>query len=121
MALLIIKADPKAMHEALGAIEQAAPISIRLKARLIAEEALSNIIIHGYSQTSGTIELQYTCEDNGLWFCLIDTAVAFNQALRPTYFDPTHNGLHIIHGLASTLAYTRKNDKNILQITTRCS
>ena len=111
----IIQADLSKLPQALDFI--VASIQGSLKVRLIAEEALTNIIRHGYKESPGPIEIH--C--NGSSLQLIDYAVAFNQAAKPVTLDPEHNGLQLIHGLADHITYQRHHDKNILTITSSCN
>ena len=50
--------------------------------RLAVDEAVTNIIIHGYKKRGGNIEVEVERKDDALVVCLRDNAAVFNPATR---------------------------------------
>jgi serine/threonine-protein kinase RsbW len=90
------------------------------KIELASEEAISNIIEHGYKGKEGTIEIECSeVESSTFQVKISDSAIAFDQTSTiPAHdeSDPFHNGTKLMHSLLDSFSYERVCDKNILTL-----
>jgi serine/threonine-protein kinase RsbW len=97
--------------------------------QLALEEAVTNVIIHGYSPGSAaTFEVTLTAEENGCLTTVIsDDAVAYDPLARPPV-DTTASlvdreigglGVHFIKKLMDSVQYERRDGRNLLTLVCR--
>ena len=84
---LVIAADLANLDKARDFVEQTgralgAEPSAVMDVRLAVDEAVTNIIMHGYAGRSGEIEIEADAEDAALVVHIRDNAVAFDPATR---------------------------------------
>ncbi|QNI33162.1 ATP-binding protein [Alloacidobacterium dinghuense] len=100
--------------------------NIRYAIRLCLEEALANVIRHGYRSESGhRIVIRCWCSSDTLFFAIDDKALLFNPAdalprddgSEPVSLEsiaPGGNGLPLLRHFAGSLAYERLPEGNRL-------
>ena len=100
----------------------------RYAIRLCLEEALANVIRHGYRSESGhPVVIRCWRSPDTLFFAIDDNAPLFNPADTPTRVDgsepvslesivPGGNGLPLLRHFAGSLAYERLPEGNRLTI-----
>ena len=71
--------------------------------RLATDEVVSNIIIHGYKQRAGDIEVEVERKDDALLVRLRDNATVFDPAARSVPASPAPRGLKSPGGLGIRL------------------
>ncbi len=101
------------------------------KIELAAEEALVNIISHGYPKNKGEIEINCSKpEKEGIRITLVDSGLAFNPLDAIQNFTPTGSGnlveetetqvggygIYFIVNMMDTVNYERAEDKNRLTL-----
>jgi serine/threonine-protein kinase RsbW len=89
--------------------------------QLVAEEALINVIIHGYKQEDRgdiSIALRQT-ERPGLEITIVDWGEPFAPEDKASLKDEGGWGLFLIFKIMDKVEYTRKDGKNILKIEKR--
>jgi anti-sigma regulatory factor (Ser/Thr protein kinase) len=82
---------------------------------LACEEALVNIIRHGYRNTPGPIEIE--CKKEPAHACEIsisDWSEAYNPLAAP--YEEGHRGIALMKSLVDKIEYTRDGSKNILTL-----
>ncbi len=89
---------------------------------LSVEEALSNIIKHGYKQNDGPILITCHCHQKfAIEIELKDYCFPYDPTLHPKvtmgvqHYDQGF-GLQLIFGFMDKIIYTRKNDANVLRL-----
>jgi len=102
------------------------PKDIVFNMNLALEEALTNVILYAYPNSSGTIELEVKKTDEAnLTFILKDKGIAFNPLVEAPKADVTSSatereigglGIFLIRQLMDFVEYERKEDKNILRM-----
>lgn len=92
---------------------------------LVLEESILNIIQHGYSDgDTHDINVKILVETNQIAIELIDDGKQFNPLSRPHRTPPTNIpaeedtelGIHLMRNLMHSMAYSRNNGKNILEV-----
>ncbi|MCB1111403.1 MAG: ATP-binding protein [Chlamydiales bacterium] len=96
------------------------------KIELAAEEALVNIISHGYPSTEGTVEIHcFSLPNNGMKIVLKDKGIPYNPLLGVDTFDPKKvsvdrnlggYGIYFITKLMDEVDYKREEEANILTL-----
>lgn len=93
---------------------------------LVLDELVINIVRHGYGDTGdGTIHVRLARAGDTLTMTVEDTAAAFDptQVPEPDLDQPIESrpvgglGVHIVRSLVDTIAYTRKDGRNVLTLT----
>ncbi len=100
--------------------------TITSKIELAAEEALVNIISHGYPDSPGKIEIIVEkSEKPGIKITLIDSGIPFNpidtiKKFNPKNIDITEEiggyGIYFIVNMMDSVDYQRVENKNILTL-----
>jgi anti-sigma regulatory factor (Ser/Thr protein kinase) len=95
--------------------------------RLVAEEALSNVIRHGYADSAWhSIEVTLEIGGGEIWLTLRDDGRPFNPLAAPAR-DP-HNpiaeraggwGIHLLQSLVDRADYRREGSANVLRLVKR--
>jgi len=80
-----------------------------LTLRLLAEEAITNIMRHGYTGEHGPIEIRSTSSEEDFTIELRDQGAPFDPTAKPET-----TGLQLLHAIADTMEYERKKDMNVL-------
>jgi serine/threonine-protein kinase RsbW len=99
----------------------------RFAVQLCMEEALANVVLHGYRSEPGhPIVIRSWASDRVLYFAIEDKAPPFTpSAPVPTNGDvpanlesitPGGNGIRLLHRFAGSLAYERLSDGNRLTL-----
>lgn len=116
----------------LAAVEEAArgaglPDPLADKAQLLMEELFVNVVEHAYGGESGPVGVTVEDIDGGLRFTLEDWSPEFNPLERDAP-DPKANfaagipggvGLVLVRKMASSVAYERAGDRNIVVVEIR--
>ena len=95
------------------------------KVELAVEEAIANIIEHGYGNRPGPVHIEYTAGPTTISIKITDLATAFNPAeylpyqLPGTEFSVRGRGIHLMRSVMDHIAYQRKSNSNILTLTKR--
>ncbi len=98
----------------------------RHRIELVAEEALVNVIVHGYAQHKGQVEVRcLKSDDSSLTIEIRDTGVSFNPLsladpdLQPDLTSRKIGGMGVflIRKMTDRLAYRREGNHNILTMT----
>lgn len=101
---------------------------VRFAMQLCMEEALANVVMHGYGNEPGhPIVIRSSVSAHALHFTIDDKAPPFipaepelhNDAIRSASLEsiqPGGNGLRLLHRFAGSLAYERLPDGNRLTI-----
>jgi len=92
---------------------------------LAVDEAVTNIIVHGYQNNSGDIEIGLSVDKNKLIVSLSDQAAAYDPTNLPipdtkaplTIRKPGGMGVHLIRNLVDEISYERTNGWNIFVLT----
>jgi serine/threonine-protein kinase RsbW len=96
---------------------------------LAVDEACSNIILHGNTERSGTIDIESCIRDDELTVIIRDTGMPFNPLeVTPPVLDADVDhrkigglGVHLIRSVTDDLSYEYRNGKNILtMVKVRC-
>jgi serine/threonine-protein kinase RsbW len=100
----------------------------RYAIQLCLEEALANVVLHGYRSEPGhPIVIRYWLSDGILYFAIEDEAspsfapnqlAPSNSATRPNLesIEPGGNGLRLLHKFAGSLSYEKLSRGNRLTI-----
>ena len=96
---------------------------LETQVELALEEAIVNIIKHGYKNFSGNIEIR--CNkllNEGIEVTLIDSGIPFNPLSKNTLTSPGYNaiggyGIYLIKKIMDKVEYQRNNDQNYLKLT----
>jgi serine/threonine-protein kinase RsbW len=100
----------------------------RFSMQLCMEEALANVVLHGYRNEPGhPIVVEASATAAALFFAINDSAPPFlpaepapsNDFRRPASLETTQpggNGIHLLHRFAGSLAYESRADGNRLTI-----
>ncbi len=100
----------------------------RFAIHLCLEEALANVVLHGYQNESGhPIVIRSSVEAGTLFFVIDDKAPPFapvdpgprNGANKPASLEsiqPGGNGIRLLHRFAGSVDYERRSDGNRLTI-----
>lgn len=100
----------------------------RFAIQLCMEEALANVVLHGYQNEAGhPIVIRFSVSGGTLFFEIDDKAPLFttvenvppNNAMRPPSLDsiePGGNGIRLLHRFAGSLAHEGLPDGNRLTI-----
>lgn len=100
----------------------------RFAINLCLEEALANVVLHGYRSMSGhAIDIRASFSEGALFFTIEDEAPPFapvdpgerTQADRPTDLEsmnPGGNGIHLMYRFAGSVSYERLAGRNRLTI-----
>jgi len=97
---------------------------------LAVEEALANICLYAYPDSSGEVEVRCVRDETQHFLIeLIDTGVPFDLLARPApdlTVDPTQRqpgglGIPLILALMDHVTYYREGDRNILRLAVRLS
>ncbi len=123
VATLIIESD---VHQLARVREFVAETAFQLTNHMDAiddlvlalNEAVTNVIVHGYEDTPGTIRVEVGLEQNALFVVLSDQAPAYNPAEAPVpditlpldQRKPGGLGVHMMRHLTDTLLYQRTPD-----------
>ncbi len=100
--------------------------SVLQRLDLVLEEALLNVMRHGYKGSSGIIEVTLSATaDGSLKLAIIDSGIPFNPLSIPPpdltlpLEERTIGGLgvHLIRSMTDEAAYYRKNNRNLLVLT----
>ena len=96
---------------------------------LVLEEAISNIINHGYEDDqSHDIEVRIAVQNKQVAIKLEDDGIKFNPLSVPR-FDPSQRaldrlegglGIHLVRNMMNSMAYRRENNRNIFEIWIYC-
>ena len=89
---------------------------------LAVDEACSNIILYGYSDRTGTIDIESCIRDDELTVIISDTGMPFNplEVTPPVLDDDVDHrkigglGVHLIRSVTDSLFYEFRDGKNIL-------
>jgi serine/threonine-protein kinase RsbW len=93
-----------------------------LDTQLAVEEAITNVIVHGYAKKPGKIEIMFRTSGDHAEILIKDTAPPFNPLLIPEP-DVTENvedrkigglGVFLIRQVMDEISYRYENGKNIL-------
>jgi anti-sigma regulatory factor (Ser/Thr protein kinase) len=96
--------------------------------RLCIEEALANVVLHGYRNEPGhPIAIQASVSAGNLFFAIDDQAPPFSpietspgdsaaQSTSLESIEPGGNGIRLLHRFAGSLAYERLSESNRLTI-----
>lgn len=98
------------------------------KITLVLDEIITNIIDYGYVEPgSHTIDVYLDLEGTVLTIVVIDDAAAFNplEVSQPELEIPLEErkrpiggmGIHLVRSITDSLAYERKDDRNVLTMT----
>jgi anti-sigma regulatory factor (Ser/Thr protein kinase) len=96
---------------------------LETQVELALEEAIVNIIKHGYKNSSGNIEIRCLKLNEGIEVTLIDNGIPFNPLSKSdTFASPQSNsmggyGIYLIKKIMSKVEYMRNNDQNCLKLT----
>lgn len=109
-----IEANSASLAATLDSIqESAARLShsdaLPLTMRLLAEEAITNILRHGYKENTGTIEISAHATDQDFTIELRDQGVPFDSSLSKDGI-----GLQLLHAISDSIEYKRQNETNVL-------
>ena len=96
------------------------PIQDVWKVELAVEEAIANIVEHGYRYQSGSIDIECTVTPTNFVVCLKDTSWAFN----PAAYDSSNQdalsergrGILLIRAVTDGLEYSREGTINTLTL-----
>ena len=129
---LRLQAGPQAAARALDAIEAAAQewgIATRplFQIQLAVDEAISNIVNHGYSGKGGDIILRLGVEGHDVWVEIRDRGIPFDPTASP---EPRLNGeletrarggmgIHLMRQAVDEMRYWRVGEMNILRMVKR--
>jgi serine/threonine-protein kinase RsbW len=114
------------LHEWLDEALASEPISERMAyaIRLCLEEAITNVMMHGYGPEGGPIEVALWREPDGFEARVVDEAKPFDPTTPPP--PPPRNtieagplggrGLVFMHRFASGMGYRRVNGRNELAL-----
>lgn len=98
--------------------------AVETQVELALEEAIVNIIKHGYKQSTGNIEIQCTrIPFMGIKFVLIDSGIPYNPLLDTQKAQPIETGsiggygLYLIAKIMNQVEYEYKDGHNILNLT----
>jgi serine/threonine-protein kinase RsbW len=103
-----------------------APDRLRFTADMSIEEVVTNMIKYGYDDRDAhEIMLSVKCAGNALELVFEDDGHPFDPLAAPEpdtdlpleERTPGGLGLHLVRGMADTMAWERKNGRNILTIT----
>jgi serine/threonine-protein kinase RsbW len=96
---------------------------------LVLEEAISNIINHGYEDDqSHDIEVRIAVQNKQVAIKLEDDGIKFNPLSVPR-FDTSQRaldrlegglGIHLVRNMMNSMAYRRENNRNIFEIWIYC-
>jgi anti-sigma regulatory factor (Ser/Thr protein kinase) len=96
----------------------------KMQFELALEEAIVNIVMHGYSQQGGELTIEMTQTADALTFVLIDRGVAFDPISAPVQphipsQDMKEGGLGVkfLRISCDALKYARQDGCNILTLT----
>ncbi|WOF16380.1 ATP-binding protein [Methanoplanus sp. FWC-SCC4] len=100
------------------------PAKISYELQLVLEEAVSNILIHGYGRKPGFLEIGFDYENEIVKITLEDKAKPFNllSAPKPDMSCPPEEreigglGVHLIKELTDKIIYEYSDGKNILTL-----
>jgi len=98
-----------------AAITLGAQTDLALDAALATDEAVTNVIVHGYGLDQGEIELIMTREGNDLVIRILDAAPEFDPTLVPApdletpleLRAPGGFGVHLLRLLMDSVSYRR--------------
>lgn len=94
---------------------------LETQVELALEEAIVNIIKHGYKNSSGNVEIRCNQLPNeGIEVTLIDNGIPFNPLSK--FDSPEPNivggyGIYLIKRIMDKVEYMRSNDQNCLKLT----
>ena len=100
---------------------------IRWRVLVALDEALSNVVHHGYAGQSGEVEVMFAVSDTSLTIAVSDTAPPFNPLLAPQA-DTTVSlssrrvgglGLTLVRALMDDVQYERREGHNRLVLVRR--
>lgn len=91
---------------------------------LAVDEACSNIILYGYAERSGTIDIESCIRDDELTLIIRDTGMPFNPLeVTPPVLDADVDhrkigglGVHLIRSVTDALSYEYRDGQNILTL-----
>lgn len=105
-----------------GALDPALAMSLNLAL----EEAVANVVLYAYPEgTDGTVDIDATMADGLLTFVIADSGVPFDPTTKAEA-DVTLSleerpigglGIFLVRQLMDTVAYERKDNRNILTLT----
>lgn len=96
---------------------------------LILEEAIANIIDHGYEDDhSHDIDVRLDVQNNHVFIKLEDEGIKFNPLsvprinITPAALDRLEGGLgiHLVRNMMNSMAYRREDNRNIFEIWIYC-
>ncbi|HSW72558.1 MAG TPA: ATP-binding protein [Chlamydiales bacterium] len=118
-------ATPDTLSEILEWLEEELKSRSSESLLLACEEAIVNIVHHGYGDLPGFLDISINKKDSEVHVVMIDTAPAFNPLEKEAPVDPSlplekrhEGGLGIIlmKKYTDALFYERVNGKNILTL-----
>jgi anti-sigma regulatory factor (Ser/Thr protein kinase) len=126
-----LEAGPDAAAQALDAIEEVCQRwgvtdRARFHLQLAVDEAVSNIVRHGYGGGPGPILLRMGRQDHDVWVELRDEGRAFDPTTAPS--PPQHEaaerpigglGIHLMRQVMDEVTYRREGKENILRLVKR--
>jgi serine/threonine-protein kinase RsbW len=100
------------------------PDSLAFKAQVVLEELFVNIFKHAYQDRDGSVEIALNAEDSALFLRVADQGPAFDPLTKETpdlqkrFADgiPGGAGLILLRSMARGLRYTRKDERNIVEM-----
>lgn len=123
-------ASPETLPEILDWLEEELKSNSSESLLLACEEALVNIVRHGYKNQSGPVEVSITQKAGEVHVVMVDQAPAFNPLAKEDLQDPSlpleereEGGLGILlmKKYSDALSYERANGKNILTLVKKIS
>jgi len=128
------ESDQIVLHATIDAIEQIAifleellekaevPMMEAARIQLAAEEAVTNVVTHGYDNEPGDVSVRCTISDEQVMITITDTGPAFDPTKIPpadVMADLDHRkigglGVHLIRSVMDQVTYTRNEDMNQL-------
>ena len=98
------------------------PMMEAARIQLAAEEAITNVVTHGYDKEPGDVSVRCTISDEQVMITITDTGPAFDPTMIPpadVMADLDHRnigglGVHLIRSVMDQVTYTRNEDMNQL-------
>ncbi|PKL58808.1 MAG: ATP-binding protein [Methanomicrobiales archaeon HGW-Methanomicrobiales-4] len=103
------------------------PMMEAARIQLAAEEAVTNVVTHGYEGEQGEVSISCNTSENEVMITISDTGLPFDPTKIPpadVTADLDHRnigglGVHLIKSVMDEVTYTRNGDKNQLTLVKR--
>ncbi len=101
------------------------PTSLNMTINLALEEAVTNVMLYAYPNSHGSVIIDAEKSKKQIKFVISDTGIPFDPtkkedvdiSLPAEEREIGGLGIHLVRQIMDTVAYERKNDKNILTLT----